>query len=244
MSGGRAGGGRPRLVRVALFGLFRFCHPLRHDVLCSTWMGPGDRRYELRWIPSSPRSKGKPSFRILKIDFACLPPHPPSARQGQVSGYYTWISFGTGVSRGMQRDSPMFINGASGPEMDLPSRISGSAHFVCFVVPGHVPVPTTRCAVPITRSDNCLCNCNGFRTRNNDSCQKRSSLGVGAIGGCAQQRCRLVCVPWHGTRCAVRLLRSYKMYKWCRSSHAQDILFPIWSCALVMQFVFRDARYA
>ena len=72
---------RPRLVRVALFGLFRFCHPLRHDVLCSTWMGPGDRRYELRWIPSSPRSKGKPSSRILKMDFACLPPHPP--RQGK-----------------------------------------------------------------------------------------------------------------------------------------------------------------
>jgi hypothetical protein len=84
----------------------------------------------------------------------------------------------------------------------------------------------------------------GLELENNDSCQKRSSLGVGAIGGCAQQRCRLVCVPWHGTRCAVRLLRSYKMYKWCRSSHAQDILFPIWSCALVMQFVFRDARYA
>jgi hypothetical protein len=108
----------------------------------------------------------------------------------------------------MQRDSPMFINGASGPEMDLPSRISGSAHFVCFVVPGHMPVPTTRCAVPITRSDNCLCNCNGFRTRNNDSCQKRSSLGVGAIGGCAQQRCRKVCVHWPGV-VQVRMSKTY-----------------------------------
>ena len=96
MSGGRAGGGRPRLVRVALFGLFRFCHPLRHDVLCSTWMGPGDRRYELRWIPSSPRSKGKPSSRILKMDFACLPPHPP--RQGKAK--FPDITLGLVLERG------------------------------------------------------------------------------------------------------------------------------------------------
>ena len=96
MSGGRAGGGRPRLVRVALFGLFRFCHPLRHDVLCSTWMGPGDRRYELRWIPSSPRSKGKPSSRILRMDFACLPPHPP--RQGKAK--FPDITLGLVLERG------------------------------------------------------------------------------------------------------------------------------------------------
>ena len=104
------------------------------------------------------------------------------------------------------------------------SRISGSAHFVCFVVPGHVPVPTTRCAVPITRSDNCLCNCNGFRTRNNDSCQKRSSLGVGAIGGCAQQRCHLVCVPW-------------LPHKWCRCLQRQTYSFHYMCIGYAIRFL-------
>ena len=131
MSGGRPGGGRPRLVRVALFGLFRFCHPLRHDVLCSTWMGPGDRRYELRWIPSSPRSKGKPSSRILKMDFACLPPHPP--RQGKAK--FPDITLGLVLERsgrGACSLAPTVqYTGtqpcASEPEIGLPSRISGSA---------------------------------------------------------------------------------------------------------------------
>ena len=58
--------------------------------------GPGDRRYEQRWIPSSPLSKGKPSFRILKIDFACLPPHPP--RQGKAK--FPDITLGLVLERG------------------------------------------------------------------------------------------------------------------------------------------------
>ena len=64
--------------------------------LCFPGGGPGDRRYEQRWIPSSPLSKGKPSFRILKIDFACLPPHPP--RQGKAK--FPDITLGLVLERG------------------------------------------------------------------------------------------------------------------------------------------------
>ena len=207
MSGGRPGGGRPRLVRVALFGLFRFCHPLRHDVLCSTWMGPGDRRYELRWIPSSPRSKGKPSFRILKMDFACLPPHPP--RQGKAK--FPDITLGLVLERGCR------------------GACSGTALCLSMVPPGRkwifragfrgvhtlfVSLCQGTCRCP--RHDvqfrslgvTTVCVFHGFRTRNNDSCQKRSSLGVGAIGGCAQQRCRKVCVHWPGV-VQVRMSKTY-----------------------------------
>ena len=67
----------------------------------------------------------------------------------------------------------------------------------------------------------------GLGLENNESCQKRSSLGVGADGGCSHQSCRLVCVPWHGTRCTSR--------RRPRSSMPETILFPIWPCALVSQ---------
>ena len=120
----------------------------------------------------------------------------------------------------MQRDSPMFINGASGPEIGLPSRISGSAHFVCFVVPGHVPVPTTRCTVPITRSDNFLCNCNGFRTRK----QRFLSKAVVAGGRGHRRLCTATLSPRLCSLAATQVVQVLA---------ETDILFPLhvhWLC--------------
>ena len=120
----------------------------------------------------------------------------------------------------MQRDSPMFINGASGPEIGLPSRISGSAHFVCFVVPGHVPVPTTRCTVPIARSDNFLCNCNGFRTRK----QRFLSKAVVAGGRGHRRLCTATLSPRLCSLAATQVVQVLA---------ETDILFPLhvhWLC--------------
>ena len=94
--------------------------------------------------------------------------------------------------------------------------------------------PWTRPSTSLGSFSFCFLKCSilcclalGLGLENNESCQKRSSLGVGADGGCSHQSCRLVCVPWHGTRCTSN--------RRTRSSMPETILFPIWPCALVSQ---------